>query len=40
MTVQMVLLPVFVQVALTLCLLVWMASVAHVEHQARRNQDA
>ena len=26
MTVQMVLLPVFVQVALTLCLLVWMAS--------------
>ena len=39
MTIQMVLLPVFVQVALTFALLIWMASARTGEHQARRDQD-
>ena len=39
MTIQMVLLPVFVQVALTFALLFWMASVAHRKRQARRDED-
>ena len=40
MTIQMVLLPVFVQVALTFGLLFWMACVRTGEHQPRRDQDA
>ena len=38
MTIQMVLLPVFVQVALTFALLFWMAMRAHAQRQERRDR--
>ena len=39
MTVQMVLLPVFVQVALTFAMLFWMASARTQRGQERRDQN-